>query len=111
VFFLAVVPSEVFWKCAVPDPPCFISLCASRPRFFLGLRTRRHGGRLALKFNLPEYVYQRGSRRLLCPPKPPLGLPPPKPPPSVFGRASFTFKARPFNSAPFKALIAFCASV
>src|SRR6185437_6767077 len=50
------------------------------------------------------------------PPPPPLFLrgppnpPRPPPPPVGFGRASFTFIARPFNSAPFNWAIALRAS-
>src|SRR5205085_601762 len=57
--------------------------------------------------------YQRVLRRPLPPPcgAPPRGrFPPPPNPPSVFGRASLTFIARPLSSAPFRLAIAFSAS-
>src|SRR4051794_25439237 len=49
--------------------------------------------------------------RLKPPPPPPAPRPPPKPPArGSRGRASFTFKARPFSSRPFIAAIALPAS-
>src|SRR5438309_8108051 len=57
--------------------------------------------------------YQRWPRPRLPPPPPPpprLAPNPPPPPPVGLGRASFTFMARPYNSAPFSCDIAVCAA-
>src|SRR5579863_9162639 len=56
-----------------------------------------------------RYAYQRDPPR--PPPPPPLRpRPPPPPPPAGFGRASLTFNARPFISAPLSCAIAVSAS-